>query len=377
MARHQAMVERRVSRPDFPVNGVAVLGISSVYAGLAWRFGLDPEVVAFVMYFAIFTHAITDFARDFLDRLRQRQDNSFRKKLYRLESEPPSRQTLYLRLKISLGLLIHTLKASGGFIAMRREEGFEVIASQNSLPLNGTIASEIAHVEEVIRPKEELAGVTWIAPIFENQSQVAVIGLGKPRIWLRYSEDDLDLLAEVADRIGAIVLMNNLQEQNTNQEVKPTAENLDDVAAFNSSLNDLILSITENPDTDFVKIVEDSLRHLFDYNRLGGSALIDILGIGGSSHVDRGKALYTHLLEAIEALHPSGSRPKGPLPRIWYNYVVLYDAYVASIPNREIMARLYISEGTFNRTRRIALRSLARLLLEKREFGAQSGRLSA
>ena len=33
--------------------------------------------------------------------------------------------------------------------------------------------------------------------------------------------------------------------------------------------------------------------------------------------------------------------------------------------NREIMARLYISEGTFNRTRRNALKGLARLLIEK------------
>jgi hypothetical protein len=29
-----------------------------------------------------------------------------------------------------------------------------------------------------------------------------------------------------------------------------------------------------------------------------------------------------------EALHPAGPRPREPLPREWYNYVVLYDAYV-------------------------------------------------
>jgi hypothetical protein len=32
--------------------------------------------------------------------------------------------------------------------------------------------------------------------------------------------------------------------------------------------------------------------------------------------------------------------------------------------NREIMSRLYISEGTFNRTRRAAIRSVARMLEE-------------
>jgi len=49
----------------------------------------------------------------------------------------------------------------------------------------------------------------------------------------------------------------------------------------------------------------------------------------------------------------------------WYNHVVLYDVYVEGVQNREIMARLYISEGTFNRTRRNAIRGLARLLIEK------------
>ena len=56
-----------------------------------------------------------------------------------------------------------------------------------------------------------------------------------------------------------------------------------------------------------------------------------------------------------------------PLPRIWYSYAILHDAYIQGVPNREIMARLYISEGTFNRTRRNALRGLTRLLTEKQK----------
>ena len=221
VARHQAMVERRVSLPDFPVNGVTVLGISGLYAFLGWRFGLDPEVVAFVMYFAIFTHALTDYARDYVDRLRQRQDNTFRKKLYRLENEQSERQNLYLRMKITLGLLIHTLIATGGFVAIRRDEGFEVIASQNSISSGNLLLPGLVQVGEVTRVEGELNGVVWIAPVIENQTQVAVIGLGKPRLRLDYSEDDLDLFAEVADRIGAIILMNNLKVARSNRPGKP------------------------------------------------------------------------------------------------------------------------------------------------------------
>jgi hypothetical protein len=81
--------------------------------------------------------------------------------------------------------------------------------------------------------------------------------------------------------------------------------------------------------------------------------------------VERGRQLQQLLTEALESFRPAEKRPAEPLPRVWYNYVVLHDAYVEGAQNREIMARLYISEGTFNRTRRNALRGLARSLLEK------------
>ena len=56
--------------------------------------------------------------------------------------------------------------------------------------------------------------------------------------------------------------------------------------------------------------------------------------------------------------------PREPIPRQWYPYLILYNAYLENQPNSEIMMRLYISEGTFNRTRRAAIRSLARVLSE-------------
>jgi hypothetical protein len=89
------------------------------------------------------------------------------------------------------------------------------------------------------------------------------------------------------------------------------------------------------------------------------------MGIQGESHVERGKRLQQLLTESIDAFRPAEKRPSEPLPRVWYNHAVLYDAYVEGVPNREIMARLYISEGTFHRTRRNALRGFARMLVEK------------
>jgi hypothetical protein len=129
--------------------------------------------------------------------------------------------------------------------------------------------------------------------------------------------------------------------------------------------SEMIDVISTNPDPQFIKMVEDALRHMQDYIQLGQSPLAEWAKVQGRSHVERGKQVQQLLTDAIESFRPAEKRPGEPLPRVWYNYAVLHDAYVEGAQNREIMARLYISEGTFNRTRRNALRGLARLLIEK------------
>ena len=98
---------------------------------------------------------------------------------------------------------------------------------------------------------------------------------------------------------------------------------------------------------------------------LGQSPLLQELKIKGKTHLDRGNTLREELVGAIDTLRPEGPRPAAPIPREWQNYVVLHDAYIEGIVNHEIMTSLYISEGTFNRIRRKALRGVARYLLEK------------
>ena len=116
--------------------------------------------------------------------------------------------------------------------------------------------------------------------------------------------------------------------------------------------------------------MENALRNLTDYAYLGEHPLAKMklvksrLSLEGVTHLDRGKAVYRVLTEAIEKLRPEGKLPSDPPPPEWYPYLILHDAYLEDTPNRDIMARLYISEGTFNRTRRAALRAVTRTLEE-------------
>lgn len=119
-----------------------------------------------------------------------------------------------------------------------------------------------------------------------------------------------------------------------------------------------------------VETVEAALRNLNDYAFLADTELARLELVNTRlpqepvTHLERGKQVHALLLEAIEKLCPEGKPLRQPPSREWYPYLILKDAYVEERSNRDIMLGLYISEGTFNRTRRAAIRSVARALGE-------------
>jgi hypothetical protein len=358
VANQQALVERRTSLQEFPVTGVVTIALVIIYAIASLRLGLPLQLVGPIAAFVVLTHALYDLAREYLERLRARKERQFRKELHKLEAESPEN---ILRLHLTQGLetMCRTLDASSGFIAVRAGQEFVVTASRQSVEVESRLpASQVAFDEASKAQVEGIPGILHFAPSFDGRTQIAVVGIGKSNHKLEYSSGDLELLAEVADQVGTLVTLSTSRQIDS-----PAARLLETETAFESGR--LMDTMEHNPDPEFIKIVEDGLRHLSDYIALGQSPLADSLGIQAGSQVERGRALQKVVYEAIELLRPAEKRPPEPLPRVWYNHAVLHDAYVEGVPNREIMARLYISEGTFNRTRRNAIRGLARLLMEK------------
>jgi len=366
VARHQIWMERRAPFQDFPLTTLSALSIASLAGYLAWRAGIEMKFLAEVYALTIITIGIYDLTREFLERLRIRNESQLRKQMRQLESDSSGEEALRLRLQEGLDLLCRTLEATGGFVAVRREEDFLVLASRSSVPLGSEMAASLVACEDISHPKaEQLSALAWIVPSFEGQTQVAVVGIEKARSRMEYSTGNLELLSEFADQVGTIVSLSNREPRKRGQIQELVAESQNNMTELNTVTGEMLDSISVNPDADFIRIVEEALRHLPDTITLGQSALAEKIAIKGNSHIERGKVLQELITTSIESLKPSEKRPPEPLPRVWYNHAVLYDAYVEGVPNREIMSRLYISEGTFNRTRRNAIRGLARMLVEK------------
>ena len=150
----------------------------------------------------------------------------------------------------------------------------------------------------------------------------------------------------------------------------------------------MIMGVLEGVgEKEFVLRVEDALRRLPDYAYLGEQPLAQLQVVDwhlrGSdaeflTHLDRGKALSEVLVRALNKLKPDGPEPeRHAVPaREWHQFTILHDAYVLGELNRDIMARLYVGEGTFNRTRRRALRGVAKALQEmERETQQRSSKI--
>jgi len=120
---------------------------------------------------------------------------------------------------------------------------------------------------------------------------------------------------------------------------------------------------------NFERLVEDALKHLWEFRRLGRhpfselEAVHQYLPIDKTpiTHLDRGQALHRWILRAMEELRQLPSIGDSPEARY---YDILEGEYVKRLKNRNTAEALGLSESTFYRTRREAIQCLADVLAE-------------
>jgi len=195
-----------------------------------------------------------------------------------------------------------------------------------------------------------------------------------------------ELLESVADRVASAVVVARQQRATAEQIELAVHAFRERERTLRQELQAAIAagSATEGAELSAARLrpsIEDALRHLYDYAYLGEHELADLAvtqiyvedEVEVVTSLDRGRALSQMLVDVIEKLRPPGPVPT-PLAREWEQYTILHDAYVIGTLNREIMAKLYISESSFNRARRRAVRGVARAVVEleratRREIG--------
>jgi hypothetical protein len=118
------------------------------------------------------------------------------------------------------------------------------------------------------------------------------------------------------------------------------------------------------PDTELRVLIEVALRHLNDLPTLSQHPRLSelpVIAFVPGTPLERAARLRSELDQAIERLRPPGPRPTPGTSALggWLHYLVLKEAYADGRPNKQIMQRYALSEGTFHRARRRAVDALA------------------
>lgn len=390
VARYDALIEGQVMRPDFLYSLLSTAVVTTFFliftSALYLHYHLPFAVIILVTVLAIISHSLYDGIRSFLDRLFYgRRYQALRANLRMLAQEAGAYRELPDQLQAILAALCRSLGAPKGLIAIKEGETLRVAAAL-PLKLRGRTLKPLP-AEEVTsltsQMADELLGMALLVPLHRGGEEIGALLLGE-RATGAYSPEEVDMLDDLSLQISAIIQERRLQEEDI-QQIEALANDFRDrerelqrrlqALLAQRGPSEVLEGVTEK---EFAALVEDGLRRLFDYSYLGEHKLAHLSlverqlqpGEAPITHLDRGKALKEALLQALDKLRPPDSQPDPPTLE-WYPFLVLHDAYVLGEPNREIMSKLYISEGTFNRTRRRAIRALAKALLEMERGAAQ------
>jgi hypothetical protein len=396
VARYNALVEGRAIGRDFIYTALATGLVVGVYLLAVFVsdlvFGVPFIAFILIIMLAIVSHSLYDWARTYLDRLFYRQQyRELRANLRDFAHTTTADQDIRGQLQAILQTLCQSLAVSRGFIALREGEGFVVIANWRMDLAGRSMACDTLTTDEItiLSPPVqalELSDMALIVPFRAEGEQTGAVVLGQRTTGVSYSEDDLDVLEDCADTVASLVHSVRLQEQNVEQIDTLLKQFREREQALQERMRAALAAEAGSPvfegqsEAEAICLVEDALRHLYDYPYLGEHRLAQLGMVGlqinaqaGAlvTHLDKGKALQEVLIAAIEKLKPPGPQPSPP-SREWHQYVILHDCYVLGELNRDVMNALYISEGTFNRARRRAIRGVTRALAEVEREAARS-----
>ena len=393
VARYSAFLEGRSVERDFFYTMLVVGSLTLFYVlvvtALYFTGAVSFVTLALTVVGTIAANSLFDGARLTLDRVfYQGRFQTLRANLRALADEAGTGQTTHERLQSILNALCRALQITRGFIAIRDEQAYAVRATFQADALDATFSHATLDANEMIvmalPTRRGLNNMTLLIPLYAEDAQIGTLVLGALEGAKAYQEQDYELLEDLGDQMARVIQGAQAQRDNAEKINALVEEYRARERALQLQVQQLIAERDAPPpevanaydEETLTPLVEDALRHINDYPYLGEHALAKLRVVdramnqratdSPATFVERGKAVSQILLAMLDELKPESAPPKSSqvAPREWHLYLVLHDSYVLDVPNRDVMSKLYISEGTFNRTRRRALRALAKALAE-------------
>jgi hypothetical protein len=361
--RYSALLEERILRRDILYSGVAtglvVLLYLSVIVWLIAVYNLPNSIIVFLIPLVILSHSVMETVRQLVERfVFDRRTRALRSNLRNLSKLAVEQADLSTLLSRSLETICYPVLATYGVILVFDGDNaypsgtYRWHAGQMQFARKDFEADDVKHIYPGAL-SEPFIETTLLVPLYASQVQLGALLLGRPENGIHYTSEDVQLLQGPIEQVTDLLVKNRVINEYFDQIVQLPLKQ-------KASPADLIPATW----------VEDALQNIYDYAYLGDCPLAQLkqvrllLDSAATTHLDAGKAVYQVVSTAVEKLRPASAVPPAPIPREWHPYLILHDAYFDGLPNRDITSKLYVSEGTFHRTRRSAVRSVARVLSE-------------
>jgi hypothetical protein len=368
VTRYSAILRQRILRRDLTYSAIATGLVVLLYLGMFFwlinTYDLPEGIIVFIIPLVILTHSVTEEVRQVLERfVYDRRTRQLRNNLRDLSRLALEQSDLGGALARSLETICYSVRATYGVILLFDQDeacptgSFRWHDGKPQFKRKDFEADDTKDIRPGSLP-EPFLETTLLIPLYTSQEQIGALVLGRPENGIHYSREDLILLEGSVDRLTELVINN-----------RRINEYLDQVAQLP------LKQSTANLELIPTEWVEDALQNICDYAYLGDSPLVNLKQVAALresstvTHLDLGKSVHQVLNSAVDRLRPEAALPPGPIPREWFPYFILHDAYFNGLPNRDITLKLYISEGTFHRTRRSAIRSVTRVLSELESAG--------
>jgi hypothetical protein len=361
--RYSAILGQRILRRDLIYSavsiGVVLLMYLSMFLWLIATYQVPIGIVVFVIPLVILTHSLTEELRKMVERfIYDKRTRVLRSSLRDLSRIAVEQADLSAVLSRSLEAMCYPVLATYAVILVFEGEdacpagSYRWHDSKMIFNRKDFEADDVKHIYpgSIAEPFLE---ATLLIPLYISHEQIGTLLLGRPENGIHYSDQDVQLLQGPIETVNSLILKHRRINEYLDQLVQLPLQ-------------------AKTPDITLIPTpwVEDALHNISDYSYLGDSPLVSLkqvcvlLNDMHPTHLDTGKAVYQVVSNAVEKLKPGSTIPLEPIPREWYPYFILHNAYFEGLPNRDIISKLYISEGTFHRTRRSAIRAVTRVLSE-------------
>ncbi|MDH5508299.1 MAG: hypothetical protein OEZ02_13835, partial [Anaerolineae bacterium] len=306
VSNFSALMVGRTIRRDFIYNAIAIGIVASLYSAVAWIsvqvYAVAGSVFVFMVLLSIVTHSLVDIARTSLDRVFYRRETRQLRvdlqKFTRMAGDQSNGSDL---MAMVVDSLCASVRATYGLVVLFDGPRIKLAAhyqwNRGKLPLEQKelYADDFLNLEPGHFPPP-LADAALLMPLYADHAQLGALLMGCPENGISFSQTDIDMLLYPADQLAEGIRYRQ-------QEARQLAR----AASFFEESTQVHFDASTQVS---VKDVEDALRNLSNFSYLGDHPLAKLRllrsqwGGGVVTHIDRGKAVYAMLNEAIEKLSP-------------------------------------------------------------------------